>query len=63
MPASVSHPLQFSGAEIKNCCFKAAAAAALRSGTERMIKMQDLVDAAEKETAKTQDNAPSSMYC
>lgn len=49
----------FSGGVIKNCCFKAAAVAALRTDpAQRRIKMIDLINAADEEEKIQNPNGP-----
>jgi len=45
----IGEKFQFSGGNIKNACYKAAAAAALRTSDKRKIFYKDLIDAAEEE--------------
>jgi len=55
----------FSGAVIKNCCFKAAAQAALRvNEAKRKIYMKDLLEVAEEEREKNLggDKTPEAMF-
>lgn len=54
----------FTGGVIKNCCFKAASAVALRvDQAKRIISMADLVDAASYiEAARASGSAPLPMF-
>lgn len=58
----LANKYQFSGGVIKNCCFKAAATAALRIDPEkRKITMIDLVSVAEEELS-LKSGAPSGLF-
>ena len=61
---------EMSGGNIKNCIFRAAARAALRSSKDRFLKFEDLAEAAQEEVGNSstrtsfrrQDSATEGMY-
>lgn len=61
---SLAERFAFTGGVIKNCCFKAASAVALRvDPTKRIISMADLVEAAtDMESTTSGGSAPLQMF-